>query len=186
MSRTAAFRAYGVKPTNVYNSLSAVSADKKTVVVTLLQRDFRGRAGSMTYELRNFGNWFQGPGTNNLFKHLVFAVANCGGPSASWWSSPNGMPWVANAQRAFRVQTSSCASRTSTRRPVRSRSFRWRRARSRRHRRHRNFFGSTRDGYSEIRLQRANHPIFQPWVGDHPCRGGLRFPRKQLGAGSGA
>jgi hypothetical protein len=79
MSRLAAFRTYDVKPANIYNSLSAVSTDRKTVVVTLLQRDFRGRGGNMTYELRNFGTWFRGPGVNDLFKHLALAVTNCGG-----------------------------------------------------------------------------------------------------------
>lgn len=79
MSRLAAFRALGAKPTNVYTSLSAISADGKTVVVTLWQRDFRGRGGEMIYELRNLGGWFKGPGVNDLFKHLAWAVANCGG-----------------------------------------------------------------------------------------------------------
>jgi hypothetical protein len=79
MSRIAAFRSYGTKPANVYTSLSAVSADKKTVVVTLWQQDFRGRGGAMTYKLHDFGDWFRGPGVNEFFKHLNWAVVNCGG-----------------------------------------------------------------------------------------------------------
>jgi hypothetical protein len=79
MTRLAAFLEYGAVPRNIRNSLSAVSADGKTVVVTLMQRDFQPRGNGMIYELRNWGSWFRGPGANQMLEHLAWAAANCGG-----------------------------------------------------------------------------------------------------------
>jgi len=79
MSRAAAFGRYGAVPTNVYNSNSAVSADGRTVVVSLLQSDFQFVEGNLVNELKNFGNWFKGPGLKAVFAHLDWSVANCNG-----------------------------------------------------------------------------------------------------------
>jgi hypothetical protein len=81
MSRLRAFQSLGTVPVNVYWALSAISIDEMRVAIALLQDGFSGggAAGSMTYTLRNFGEWYRGAGTSLLFKHLAISVANCGG-----------------------------------------------------------------------------------------------------------
>jgi len=79
MSKREAFKSLGMMPRNVRWALSAQSADKSRIAISLWQDGFKpGPTGSMTYTLNNFGGWHRGAGVDLLFEHLAFAVANCG------------------------------------------------------------------------------------------------------------
>lgn len=78
-TRTQAFLFFNTEPRNPYWSLSARSADGKTVAVTLWKDEITGSAGRMVYERRSLGGWYQGNGSRSFFKDLNWALANCGG-----------------------------------------------------------------------------------------------------------
>jgi hypothetical protein len=78
-TRSAAFRFYNAKPSNLNWSWSARSADGKTVVVTLWKHEFRGPAGKMVYARSGLGNWHDGNGSRTFIKDLVWSLANCAG-----------------------------------------------------------------------------------------------------------
>jgi hypothetical protein len=78
-TRTACFRFYNTDPLNPNWSWSAVSADGKTVVVTLWLDEFKGQAGKMVYARQGLGDWHKGSGSRFFFEDLAWAVANCGG-----------------------------------------------------------------------------------------------------------
>src|SRR5665213_2689918 len=78
MTRLKAFRALGTKPRNRYRSLSARSADGKTVAVSLWKDRFQGPAGKMVYSRAGWGDW--NLVTGRLFiQDLLWALGNCGG-----------------------------------------------------------------------------------------------------------
>jgi len=78
MTRAEAFRQLGTRASNVYRSLSARSADGRTVAVTLWRDRFHGPAGAMFYELSCWGDWHRG-NCQGFFSDLEHAKTHCGG-----------------------------------------------------------------------------------------------------------
>jgi hypothetical protein len=78
-TRTACFRFYNTDPRNPNWSWSAVSAEGKTVVLTLWLDEFKGRAGHMVYARQGLGDWHEGNGSRFFFEDMAWAVANCDG-----------------------------------------------------------------------------------------------------------
>lgn len=78
-TRTQAFRFYGTKPRNSNWSWSARSEDGKTVVLSLWKDEFKGPVGAMVYDRPSTADWHDGPGKQQFFRDLAWAVAHCGG-----------------------------------------------------------------------------------------------------------
>jgi hypothetical protein len=77
MNHTEAFAYFGAIPRNVYWSWSARTSDGKSVVVTLWQHEFKGRAGAMTYSRSDRDGWHDGAGYREFIDNLQWAIESC-------------------------------------------------------------------------------------------------------------
>jgi hypothetical protein len=77
-SRRAAFSEYGVALLNTIRDWSGISADRRTVAVSLWRHELVGPAGAMVYEKLNTDDW-SNRGKRLFLEHLQFAVDQCGG-----------------------------------------------------------------------------------------------------------
>lgn len=78
-SRTKAFRNHGLKLKNARYSLSALCEEQRKVAISVWQDEFRVNQGRMIYERTTWGDWYDGPGRRDCFRHLRWAVEHRNG-----------------------------------------------------------------------------------------------------------